>query len=121
MKRLIALTLALLMLLCGCGGDAGTETTQHDITESDTGTQTVDRDGTESTQYNTTDSDTGTQTNRASGTDSETRYTTVTRSGNIGVTTSQQMLQSERELWLWNYFYDCVFPSITKTLALPIY
>lgn len=99
----------------------GTETTAHNVTETDSGTQTTDRTGTEATQYNTTDADTGTQTVRASGVDSESRSATLTRSGNIGVTTSQQMLESERNLWLWNYFYDCVFPSIIKTLALPIY
>ena len=46
---------------------------------------------------------------------------TLTRSGNIGVTTSQQMIQSERDLYLWNFFYNVVFPSVDKTLAIMTY
>ena len=45
----------------------------------------------------------------------------LTRSGNIGVTTTQQMLQSERDLWLWNYFRDVVFPDLDSVLVLGIY
>ena len=44
----------------------------------------------------------------------------LTRSGNIGVTTSQQMIQSERDLWLWKFF-DVVFADVDETIALPIY
>lgn len=45
----------------------------------------------------------------------------LTRSGNIGVTTSQQMLESERNLWLWNFFYEVVFPNIDKVLTIALY
>lgn len=45
---------------------------------------------------------------------------TTTRSGNIGVTTTQQMLFAERELWLWNFF-DQVYKDIDSVLSLPIY
>lgn len=44
----------------------------------------------------------------------------MTRSGNIGVTTSQQLLQSEIELWEWNFFNQ-VFTDIDSTLCLLIY
>lgn len=44
----------------------------------------------------------------------------LTRKGNIGVTTSQQMLQSERELWQWNFF-ETVFADVDKIIALKIY
>lgn len=44
----------------------------------------------------------------------------TTRSGNIGVTTTQQMLSSERELWMWNFF-DQVYKDIDSVLALPFY
>ena len=44
----------------------------------------------------------------------------LTRSGNIGVTTSQQMIESERNLWKWN-FYDTVFKDIDSVLTLKIY
>lgn len=45
---------------------------------------------------------------------------TITRAGNIGVTTSQQMIKSERDLWLWNYF-DQIYRDIDTVLSLPIY
>lgn len=44
----------------------------------------------------------------------------LTRSGNIGVTTSQQMLQSERDVWKYEYFQD-VFADVDKILVLNIY
>lgn len=64
---------------------------------------------------------TGVVTDRDSGSDTHTRNYTMTRSGNIGVTTSQQMLESERELWMWHYFYDVVFPDVDRVLTVPIY
>lgn len=45
---------------------------------------------------------------------------TTTRSGNIGVTTSQQMITAEREVWMWNFF-DQVYRDIDSVLALPFY
>lgn len=44
----------------------------------------------------------------------------LTRSGNIGVTTSQQMAQSEIELRKWLY-YESVFNDIDNVLTLSIY
>lgn len=44
----------------------------------------------------------------------------LTRQGNIGVTTTQQMMQSEIELWKWN-FYRSVFKDIDSVLTLKIY
>lgn len=100
---------------------SGSDTTTYDITDTDGGTVEKETEGTNTTQYNTTDSDTGTQTYRDTGSDTNTRNYTLTRTGNIGVTTSQQMIQSERELWLWEYFYNIVFPDIDRILTLPIY
>lgn len=51
-------------------------------------------------------------------TESETH--TLTRSGNVGITTSQQMVQSERELWSFNFFLG-VFKDIDGVLALKVY
>lgn len=53
------------------------------------------------------------------------KYTTqkdrvLTRKGNIGVTTSQQMLQSEIELRKWS-FLDSVYSDIDKILTLQTY
>lgn len=68
-----------------------------------------------------TDTHTGTQTFVDSGTDTTTRNYELTRSGNIGVTTSQQMIESERNLWVWNFFENVVFPDIDRVLTIPIY
>lgn len=46
--------------------------------------------------------------------------TTTKRSGNIGVTTSQQMAQAEIELWQWN-FTEQVIKDLDKILCLKIY
>lgn len=62
--------------------------------------------------------DTETRNFSTSGSTSENR--TLKRSGNIGVTTSQQMIESERALWNW-YFYDIVFADVDKMLTLSIY
>ena len=42
---------------------------------------------------------------------------TMRRSGNIGVTTTQKLIQEERDLWLWNFF-DQVFNDLDRELAL---
>lgn len=39
------------------------------------------------------------------------------RAGNIGVTTTQKMIEEERRIWVWNYF-DQVFSDLDKELAL---
>ena len=86
-----------------------------------TGTNTETHTGTEQNQYNLSDTDTGTQTLLDGGSDTHTRNYELTRSGNIGVTTSQQMIQSERDLWVWNFFHEVVFPDIDRVLTLQIY
>ena len=78
---------------------------------------TTSNTGNSQTTYNTTETDTGTQTHADSGHDDR----ELTRHGNIGVTTSQQMLQSDIDLWVWNYFNDVVFPDIDRVLTIPIY
>lgn len=90
-------------------------------TKHSTGTSTNTRTGTDTRTYNTTDSDTGTQTDNDGGSDIRTRNYTLTRSGNIGVTTSQQMIESERSLWVWNFFRNVVFPDIDRVLTIQIY
>jgi len=105
----------------------GTETQKPDLTNDTdskiygfnsstgvpTGSNTATATGTNETEYDTTDADTGTDTN--------TRNYTLTRTGNIGVTTSQQMIQSERDLWRWNYFHDVIFPDLDRILTINIY
>ena len=46
---------------------------------------------------------------------------TLHREGNLGVTTSQQMLESEFELRMNYRFFDVVFADVDKTLALQLY
>ena len=100
---------------------SGQELTTYNLQETDTGTDTTLHTGTSAQGYNTTETDTGTVTDREGGSNTKTREYTLTRSGNIGVTTSQQMLQSERDLWLWNFFRDIVFPDLDYILTIPTY
>lgn len=44
----------------------------------------------------------------------------LTRSGNIGVTTSQQMIQSDIDLWKWNFFYE-IFNDIDNIFTISTY
>lgn len=53
-------------------------------------------------------------------TETETGTRTLTRSGNIGVTTSQQMIESEIKLWQWNFF-NAVFADIDDILTAKYY
>lgn len=103
--------------------NSGTETTNYnDVKNVTTENREVKTTGTDTTQYNDRkDVDAGSSSNVASGKDTHTRNYKLTRSGNIGVTTSQQMLQSERDLWLWNFFESVVFPDIDRALTLAIY
>ena len=93
-------------------------------TQTNTGTQTDLNTGTQR-QANTgtqTDKDTGTQAFADGGSDTQTRNYTLTRSGNIGVTTSQQMIEAERELWrVWNFFRGIVYPDVDRVLTIEIY
>ena len=45
----------------------------------------------------------------------------LTRAGNIGVMTTQDMIQQERDVWTWNFFYDIVFRDLDKLLTLQVY
>lgn len=63
----------------------------------------------------------GTIADVESGTNTDTRNYRLTRSGNVGVTTSQQMLESERKLWLWDFFDSVVYPDIDKILTIQTY
>ena len=52
--------------------------------------------------------------------DKETGTRQLERSGNIGVTTSQQMIQSEIELWQWN-FIQMIYKDVDSVLTCPKY
>ena len=64
---------------------------------------------------------TGTNTNMDTNYDNtRTIDRTLTRSGNIGVTTSQQMLESELKLRAYRFFEE-VYKDVDRMTALPIY
>lgn len=43
------------------------------------------------------------------------------RYGNVGVTTTQKMVEDEIKLWQWNFYYRELFPRVDKMLTIPIY
>lgn len=125
-----------------------THTFEHGKIETNSGTDTTRRTGTDTVTHtgdnenevsafnsstyedaakvtqNTTDLDTRNMNDALehghvitnSGVDTE----RTTRSGNIGVTTSQQMAQSSIDLWKWNYFYD-IFRDIDSIFTITTY
>ena len=87
---------------------------------SDTSTDTVDSTETHDLTFSETVDETETH-NLSYGTEGESETTRgLTRAGNIGVTTSQQMIESERALWDWNYF-NVIFSDIDSFCCLDIY
>lgn len=90
-------------------------TDSRDITT--TFTNRADTDSRKETYNNIADTDSRKETyNNIKDTGSH----NLTRSGNIGVTTSQQMAESEIELRR-NIYFNMVFDDIDKLLTLPIY
>lgn len=67
------------------------------------------------------DSSTTATNSRTEGQHSEDVVRELTRAGNIGVTTSQQMLESEVVLRNKYKFWDIVFADLDSLLTLPIY
>lgn len=104
-----------------------TETETSGMTNTSTGSSNTTSGGNASVYgFNSSEGvksneDSNTSTSSTSSSDIGNSTRTLTRSGNIGVTTSQQMLESERELWMWNFFYDVVFKDLDKVLVLKIY
>ena len=96
----------------------GTYTTTH--TQSGSRSTEESQEGTYQTEtarsgsYQTETSHTGTFE------DKMTYNSTLHRSGNVGVTTSQQMLESSIKLWEWSFF-ETVFKDLDKILTLDTY
>lgn len=109
--------------------DTGTDTIDHTGTESTARTGTESRQksenktntGTDTLQRSGSDADTGTENREMSGTDAKEYEHTLTRKGNIGVTTTQQMIMQQREILLQSFLNDVVFPDIDKALTLSVY
>lgn len=75
--------------------DKGDTTT---VSESETGTDTKTHTGNDKTETTGTDKNEKTGTELTERTGNETTTHTLSRSGNIGVTTTQKMIQSERDI-----------------------
>ena len=87
-------------------------TTTRNLTETETGTDTTDHTNTDT--YNRSYTETGTDT--TAGTSSR----KLTRTGNIGTNTFQNLIQQERNLWMYNFF-EQVFKDVDSVLTIPIY
>lgn len=99
-------------------GDS-TDATESETTTTATGNSTRTDNLNDERTDNTIRTRTDNLSESESGTHSDTR--TLTRTGNVGVTTSQEMINAERELNMWNYFYSVVFPSVDKVLTICTY
>lgn len=87
-------------------------TTTGNLSETETGTDTTDHTNTDT--YNRSYTETGTDT--TAGTSSR----KLTRTGNIGTNTFQNLLQQERNIWMYNFF-EQVFKDVDSVLTIPIY
>ncbi len=87
-------------------------TTTHDLTDTETGTDITDRTNTDT--YNRSYTETGTDT--TSGKSSR----KLTRTGNIGTNTFQNLLQQERNIWMYDFF-EQIFKDVDSVLTIPIY
>lgn len=107
-----------------------TETVTDNITENDVygfnssspaGASKSTNNGERTTEYTGSDTDThsGTDTFVNSGVDTE--RTTYTRGGNIGVTSTQNMLEQEIELRRKFNYFEIVMKDVIRELAVNIY
>lgn len=94
------------------GSSTNESTTTRDLTEKETGTDTTERSNTDT--YNRNYTEKGTDT--TAGTSSR----KLTRTGNIGTNTFQNLLQQERNTWMYNFF-EQVFKDVDSVITIPIY
>lgn len=87
-------------------------TTTRDLTDTETGTDTTDHTNTDT--YNRSYTETGTDT--TSGKSSR----KLTRTGNIGTNTFQNLLQQERNIWMYDFF-EQIFKDVDSVLTISIY
>lgn len=107
-----------------------TETTDRDMTSSSSGNvygfnstnATPSNSGSSSGTEDATVTNIGTADASVTdiGTHDEDNSITRTRSGNIGVTTSAQMIQGDVDVWRWNYM-DGVMRDVANFTSLKIY
>lgn len=98
--------------------EKGTDTTERTNTDTynreytEKGTDTTDRTNTDT--YNRSYTETGTDT--TAGTSSR----KLTRTGNIGTNTFQNLLQQERNIWMYDFF-EQIFKDVDSVLTISIY
>lgn len=100
---------------------SGSSTRTYNTTDADTGTQTEADTGTQ-THVNTgtqTEADTGTQTDSNSGKDTTTHE--LDRSGNIGVTSSQQLLEAEIALRSNHDLVTIILNDMKRAIMVCVY
>lgn len=94
------------------GRATNNNTTTRDLTDTETGTDVTDHTNTDT--YNRSYTETGTDT--TSGKSSR----KLTRTGNIGTNTFQNLLQQERNIWMYDFF-EQIFKDVDSVLTIPIY
>lgn len=92
----------------------------HTGTVGTTGSAETAIAGFDSSDYADSSKNTSSTTQTNNLTDGGTAANHLTRSGNIGITTSQMMIESELSLWQWRFF-DTVFDDIDNFLTLSVY
>lgn len=122
--------------------ESGTTTATENATENGNGTQSTvgniendvfgfNSDTSVGNNNSNSDSNSDTTYNKENSSNSNSSHATqsngdmnenreLERSGNIGVTTSQQMIESERNLWNWN-FIEQVMKDIDSVLVCSLY
>lgn len=99
----------------GTNSQTTTDNLQDQRTDNLTQTTTHGHTVTESGTDNLTHGESITKSESTSGT------RRLTRSGNIGVTTTAQMLEQERLLWNWNFFRNVVYKDLDSLLTMQTY
>ena len=95
------------------GGKVTNEnTTTRDLTETETGTDITDHTNTDT--YDRSYTETGTDTTAGKSSHK------LTRAGNIGTNTFQNLLQQERNIWMYDFF-EQIFKDVDSVLTIPIY
>ena len=100
----------------------GTDTTENTGTDTldKTGTETTGRTGTETTGHTGTETTGHTGSINDLGSEDTQSYHTGHTHGNIGVTTSQQMLEAELKIDEWN-IYEHITDLFLTEFVIPIY
>jgi hypothetical protein len=104
----------------GSQNQTGTETTKNTDTQKETGTEKRTNHRSETGNEKIVNETETAQSENVNNTGDESFTRVSVIKGNIGVTTTQQMMQQEIEFWKWN-FQEQMFHDIDKMLCLEIY